>query len=257
MLAQRNGARMNEETQTPPPSRRRRSWPRRLALGMAIVGGLALLGVLLLQAHYFHRVRQYVEHNPQTTALIEDRRGAMRAAGSEPVIRQRWVAYERIAPVLVRAVVAAEDARFVGHGGVDYAAVREAWSQWREAGGALRGASTITQQLAKNLFLSERRSYLRKLQEAAIAFMLEASMDKRRILEIYLNVIEWGDGIHGIEAAARHFAGTSAAGLGRWQAARLAARIPRPRFYHRNGETTFLIRRALQIDATLDHVRIP
>ena len=138
------------------------------------------------------------------------------------------------ATALKRAVVAAEDAKFVDHEGFDWDGIERALEKNQKKGRIVAGGSTITQQLAKNLFLSPRRSYVRKVEEAIITVMLEAMLDKRRILELYLNVIEWGNGVFGAEAAARRYFGISAAQLSPEQAARLAAMAPNPRFYERN-----------------------
>lgn len=230
---------------------------RRVLATLAIVLAAAVIALLVPQIGYLQQVRHYAAHDPESTAFMDMRREELRSATGAARLRHEWVAYEDIAPVLVRAVVAAEDGGFMDHSGFAWASIRAAWEAHRNEDRRLRGASTITQQLAKNLFLSEERSYLRKLQEAVIAVMLERSMDKRRILEIYLNVIEWGDGVFGVEAAARHFHGVGAHELNGWQAAVLAARIPRPRFYDRHGETTFLIRRAARIQEWIVHTRIP
>ena len=232
--------------------RRRR---RRLLVRLAGLLTLAVVGALITsQAWYFLRVLHLAEHNPDTTAFMEMRRAAR--SPDRPLAYQ-WVDYERISPWLARAVVAAEDARFMEHGGFDWTALRKALQDNLAADGVVRGGSTISQQLAKNLFLSPRRSYLRKLQEAAIAAMIETTLSKRRILELYLNVAEWGDGLFGAAAATRHYYGTSAASLTRWQAAYLAARIPSPRFYDRRGITPYLRERAADIHRWSDQVRIP
>ena len=144
-------------------------------------------------------------------------------------IDRRWRPLSEISPHLVRAVIAGEDHDFVRHRGVDWAAVRAAYEANAEHGSVVRGGSTITQQLAKNLFLSPRQSYARKAQEAILAYELEAFLGKRRIMELYLNVIEWDEGIYGAEAASQHYLGRSARDLTPSQAAYLAAIIPGPR----------------------------
>lgn len=222
---------------------------------LALLAGVLIL--LLSQIGHVLQVRHYSEHNPERTAFMRLRLQAMRDAGREADLDYRWVDYEHVSPALIRAVIAAEDGRFLAHSGFDWEAMRTAWQEHREQDRSLRGASTISQQLAKNLFLSETRSYLRKAREAAITVMIEQSMDKRRIVELYVNLIEWGDGVFGVEAAARRFYGIPAAELDAWQAARLAARIPRPRFYDRNGETTFVIRRAARIREWMAHTPVP
>jgi monofunctional biosynthetic peptidoglycan transglycosylase len=173
-------------------------------------------------------VRPLARENPSTTAFIELRAREARAAGESPRRVHRWVGYSRISPTLKRAVLVAEDAGFWDHEGVDYYELRRsleiAWKQ-----GTLRGASTITQQLAKNLYLSPSRNPLRKFRELIIARRLEAELEKTRIFELYLNLIEWGDGVYGIDAAAdTYFHGTSA-GLNPTQSALLAAAIINPR----------------------------
>jgi monofunctional biosynthetic peptidoglycan transglycosylase len=173
-------------------------------------------------------VRPLARKNPSTTAFIELRAREARAAGDEPQRRQRWVGYGRISPSLKRAVLVAEDAGFWDHEGVDYYELRRSLElAWRS--GQLRGASTITQQLAKNLYLSPSRNPLRKFRELIIARRLEAELEKGRIFELYLNVIEWGDGIYGIDAAAQTYFKTASASLGPAQSALLAAAIINPR----------------------------
>lgn len=232
---------------------RRRRW-RRLRRGIAGVALIAIAAVVALQGWYFAWVVYYADHPPRTTAFMELRRAGLAEGGR---LRHEWTDYEAISHWLKRAVVAAEDARFMQHGGIDWEALQDALQENLAADGIARGGSTITQQLAKNLFLSPRRSYLRKAQEAAIAYMLETVLTKKRILELYLNVIEWGEARFGAAAAAQHYYGRSPATLSRWQAAMLAARIPRPRFYDRNGTTPFLLERAGDIHGWSGKVRIP
>ena len=176
-------------------------------------------------------VRVLATTNPASTAWM-DMRAREAAANGRPLRRvQRWVAYTRISPNLKRAVLTAEDDAFFEHEGVDLEQLKNAIQEDLEKGRAFRGASTITQQLAKNLYLSPSRDPLRKLRELIITRRLEAALPKARIFEIYLNVIEWGDGIWGAEAAARAYFGTSAASLSREQAALLAGAIINPRRY--------------------------
>ncbi len=191
-------------------------------------------------------VRVLATANPPTTAFVELRAREARAAGKTPRRVQRWVRYERISNNLRRAVLVAEDSAFWDHDGVDVEQLKESIEQSLEEGKQLRGGSTITQQLAKNLYLSPSRNPVRKLRELLIARKLEASLTKRRILEIYLNVIEWGDGIYGAEAAARTYFGTSAAGLSAEQAALLAGAIINPRV-HNPGHPTPRLRRRQQL----------
>jgi len=167
----------------------------------------------------------------------------MREKNPKAMLKQKWVPYERISNHLKRAVIASEDANFNEHEGVDWEALQKAYEKNTRRHKVVGGGSTITQQLAKNLFLSGSRSYLRKGQEMIIAFMLETVMSKERILEIYLNVVEFGRGVFGAEAAARHYYRTSAASLGSAQAAKLAVMLPNPRYYDRHRDTSYLARR--------------
>jgi monofunctional biosynthetic peptidoglycan transglycosylase len=188
-------------------------------------------------------VRVLATTNPTSTAWM-DMRAREAAANGRPLRRvQRWVAYTRISPNLKRAVLTAEDDAFFEHEGVDLEQLKNAIQEDLEKGRAFRGASTITQQLAKNLYLSPSRDPLRKLRELIITRRLEAALPKARIFEIYLNVIEWGDGIWGAEAAARAYFGTSAASLSREQAALLAGAIINPRRYSPAHPPARLIRR--------------
>lgn len=167
--------------------------------------------------------------NPETTAFIDLRAREARARGEVPRRVQQWVSYRRISPQLTRAVLVAEDAAFWQHDGIDYAQVRESIALNLDRRALARGASTVTQQLAKNLYLTPSRNPVRKLRELWIARRLEAELSKERILELYLNVIEWGDGIYGAEAASRTYFGVSSAALGRQESALLAAAIINPR----------------------------
>jgi monofunctional biosynthetic peptidoglycan transglycosylase len=188
-------------------------------------------------------VRSLATKNPQTTAWMEMRAREAAAAGRPVRKVQRWVPYNRISPNLKRAVLTAEDDAFFQHEGVDFEQLKTAIQQDLQKGRAVRGASTITQQLAKNLYLSPSRDPLRKVRELLITRRLEAALPKARIFEIYLNVIEWGDGIWGAEAAARTYFGSSAASLSREQAALLAAAIINPRLYSPAHPPARLLRR--------------
>ena len=181
----------------------------------------------------------------------------LRTKNPHAEIRRQWIDYRRISPNLKRAMVAAEDARFVEHEGFDWDGIQKAMVKNERRGRVVAGGSTITQQLAKNLFLTGERSYLRKAQEAVITLMLEALLDKERILELYLNVIEWGNGVFGCEAAAKRYFGTSCASLGPEQAARLAAMAPNPRFYERNPAAPGLARKTAIILARMPSAALP
>lgn len=185
----------------------------------------ALFGYLAYVYLTLPDVRSLAARNPGTTACIELRARQARAEGKKPRRIQRWVSYERISPHLKRAVLVSEDSAFWDHEGLDFEQLKQSIEANLEQGRLARGGSTITQQLAKNLYLSPSKNPVRKLRELIIARRLEAALTKRRILEIYLNVVEWGDGIYGAEAAARTYFKTSAAGLSPEQAALLAGAL--------------------------------
>ena len=187
-----------------------------------------LVGAVLYQGWIVFRIFRLKSTNPATTALMEQRAAQARANGEEPKRIQTWVPYDRISRNLTRAVLAGEDSRFFDHAGFDWEEMRKALEEDWNKGEFRRGASTITQQLAKNQFLSTSKNPLRKLHEAIITKEMEWILGKRRILEIYLNVIEWGDGIYGAEAAAHTYFNTSASSLSADQAAFLSAIIPSP-----------------------------
>ena len=172
-------------------------------------------------------------------------------------LKHTWVSYAAISDHLKRAVIASEDAGFNEHDGVDWDAIEKAYENNLKKGKVVRGGSTITMQLAKNLFLSGERSYLRKGQELVIAYMIEHLMDKDRILEIYLNIAEWGVGVFGAQAAANHHFNTTAAKLSNAQAARLAAMLPRPRFYDKNRGSAGLQRKTKMIMRAMGTVEAP
>jgi monofunctional glycosyltransferase len=174
-------------------------------------------------------VRALADANPQTTALMRQRAEEARRAGRKPRRVQAWVPLGRVSRHLIRAVLASEDQKFFGHDGVDWQAIQKSVDEDRKKGRFVRGGSTITQQLAKNLFFTTHKTVTRKMRELVAARWMEQELSKRRILELYLNVIEWGDGIYGAEAAARRWYGKSAADLGEEEAAGLAAMIPNPR----------------------------
>jgi monofunctional biosynthetic peptidoglycan transglycosylase len=193
---------------------------------------------------------------PRSTAFLDLRREELARAGGSSRIEWTPVPLSRIAPALARAVVVAEDARFYEHAGVDWEAVRDAFEKNWDSGNLRRGGSTITQQLAKNLYLSPRRSLWRKLREWAIAGRLEAALSKRRILEIYLNVVEFGPRTFGAEAAARRYFGKSASDLSDLEAATLAAVIPSPRIYDPVRHRDRVARRARRILRWMGKARI-
>lgn len=197
---------------------------------------LCLLFVLLYQAWIFAHIWWWVDHNPATSAFMEDRLEVMQDKNPKAGLQHKWMPYTKISDSLKQALIASEDAKFVDHEGFDWDGIAKAYEKNLKKGKIVAGGSTISQQLAKNLFLSTKKTPWRKLEEAFITIMLEKMMDKRRIFEIYLNVIEWGDGIFGAEAAAQHYYETSAATLQPEQSAKLAAMVPNPRYYDRHRD---------------------
>lgn len=251
--------------------------------------GLLLLCLVALQLYFGARIALMAVVAPESTAF--QRSEIWRLAVDRHEIRwsQQWVADERISSHLKRAVIASEDAGFADHSGVEWDAIEAAWEknqkaearaerineqlEKREARRAqngkappkpapraapkLVGGSTITQQLAKNLFLSAERTAARKAQEIVIAYLLEAMLDKRRILEIYLNSVEWGEGIFGAQAAARHYFRVDAAQLGAYPAARLAVMLPAPKRFEKNPGSAYVSGRAGTIVARMGGVELP
>jgi len=234
---------------------------------------LAAAAFLLLQLFFVGRIALMVVVAPQSTAF--QRSEAFRIASQTHRLpwRQEWVPYEQIADNLKRAVIASEDDGFANHDGVDWEALEKAWQKNAKAEeqAARRaqlnpsrtpvpkivGGSTITQQLAKNLFLSGERTLLRKGQEIVLTFALERILSKERILEIYLNSVEWGEGVFGAEAAARHYYRKSAARLSAYEAARLAVMLPRPRYFEKLPNSGYLSSRAGVIVGRMPHAELP
>lgn len=218
---------------------------------------LALVLIVLYQLWIFINILWWVDHNPSSSAFMRTSLSVLREDNAKATLKHEWVEYNRISRHLKRAVIASEDAKFVGHEGFDWDGIQKAYEKNWQKGRIVAGGSTISQQLAKNLFLSTRRTPWRKLEEAVITWMLESMMSKRRIFEIYLNVIEWGNGVFGAEAAARHYYRTSAANLDSAQAARLAAMIPNPRYYDQHRQARGLVRKATIIESRMRHAAVP
>ncbi|MEO0317880.1 MAG: monofunctional biosynthetic peptidoglycan transglycosylase [Pseudomonadota bacterium] len=219
--------------------------------------GVPLALVLLLQLWYFAQICWWVKFNPGSTSFMRAQLEKLQEKNPKAQLQQQWVPYNRISPHLKRAIIAAEDANFAEHEGVDWEALQKAYEKNAKKGKVVSGGSTITQQLAKNLFLSGQRSYVRKAQEMVITFMLEAVMDKRRIFEIYLNVVEWGNGVFGCEAASRKYYGVPAANLGPAEAAKLAVMLPNPRYFGRHLDSNYLARRTMLIQTRMNSADLP
>lgn len=218
---------------------------------------LALIALVGLQFWFLVHIWHWTDHNPGSTAFMRARLAIIREDEPRARLSHVWVPYNRISAHLKRAVVAAEDDKFMSHSGFDVEAIQKAYEKNVREGEIVSGASTITQQLAKNLFLPESRTWWRKAQEAVITTMLETVMSKRRILEIYLNVAEWGDGVYGAEAAARYHFATNAAALTPAQAARLAVMLPSPRSYPPGRDTVYLQSRTATILGRMQYARVP
>ena len=213
-------------------------------VGQWMAGGAALLFACVAYAYLtLPDVRPLAKVNPSSTAFSDLRAREAEEAGKPAKHVQRWIGYRRISPTLTRAVLVAEDAAFWQHDGVDYDELQKSIELDWARGQLMRGASTITQQLAKNLYLSPSKNPLRKFRELLIARRLEGELTKTRILELYLNLIEWGDGIYGVEAASQAYFRKSAAALGPNEAALLAGCIINPRLMNPSKMTKRLERR--------------
>ena len=230
---------------------------RRLFRWMWYALALSLAAVLAIQFWFVVHIWYWAGRNPDTTAFMLSRLERLREKNPKAALRQQWVPYQRISLHLKRAIIAAEDAKFLDHEGFDWEAIQKAYEKNLKKGRIVSGGSTISQQLAKNLFLSGERSWLRKGEEAVITWMLERVMSKRRILELYLNVAEWGDGVFGAEAAARYHFGLPAAALGPEQSAFLAVILPSPRRYEKARLTPYIAGRIETILARMPAAQIP
>lgn len=220
---------------------------------LLILFGLFLVWQLWLFAH----VLWWIDHNPSSSAFMQAGLARMQDTRPQAKLRHQWVPYEKISIHLKRAIVAAEDSKFLNHEGFDIEGIQKAVEKNLKKGRLVAGGSTISQQLAKNLFLSGDRSFVRKGQEAVITLMIETTWSKRRILEVYLNVIEWGNGIYGAEAASRRYFRKSASSLSSGQAAALAAMVPNPRWYEDNRASRKYKRRVATIAARMHQVQVP
>lgn len=224
-------------------------------IGKSVAVAVALL--LAYQLWIFAHVLWWIDHNPTSTAFMEAGLARQQDKNPDAELRHKWVPYDKISIHLKRAIVAAEDAKFLSHEGFDVEGIEAAVKKNLKKGKLVAGGSTISQQLAKNLFLSGDRSFTRKGQEAVITLMIEATWSKRRILEVYLNVIEWGNGIYGAEAASRRYYKQSAANLNRDQAARLAAMAPNPRWFENHRNSRGYQRRVAVIKRYMGYAQVP
>ena len=229
---------------------------------------LLVVAFMGLQFFFFARIAVMARVAPESTAF--ERSEAWRIANQKDKLRwgQEWVPYTQLSDNLKRAVIASEDDIFAQHDGVQWDAIEKAWAKNAKAElqasknasakqAKIVGGSTITQQLAKNLFLSGERTFVRKGQEFVLTLMLEALLSKQRILEIYLNHVEWGEGIFGAEAAARHYFGKPASQLNAWEAARLAVMLPRPKHYQKFPQSEYLSGRTDIVVSRMMRVQLP
>lgn len=221
----------------------------------AVLLGIAL--ILLYQVWLFAQLCWWTKFNPDSSAFMDSRLELMQDKNPAAALQHQWVDYGKISNHLKRALIASEDAKFVDHEGFDWDGIQKAYEKNMKKGKIVAGGSTISQQLAKNLFLSSKRTPWRKAEEVLITLMLEAVMDKQRILEIYLNSIEWGDGVFGAESAARHYYQISAAQLSPYQAAKLAAMVPNPRYYDKHREAAGLAKKTGIILGRMGDADIP
>lgn len=220
-------------------AKRRSSFTKKLALLLLIVAAGTAAFLLV-----YPDLSSLKKQNPTKTALMEYREREWKRENRKIVVQKQWVPLSRISPYLIKAVIIAEDDKFWSHHGFDLDAIQKALEKDLQQGRLAFGGSTITQQLAKNLYLTPSKTPLRKVREAVIAWRMERTLSKRRILEIYLNVAEWGEGIFGIEAASLHYFGKPAQLLDVYEAARLAAVLPNPRRYKLNGDSRYVQKRA-------------
>lgn len=236
---------------------------------------LLVLVFAALQLFFVLRLACMVAIDPQSTAFERSQAWQLLSQPDAPFEwQQAWVPYDQLSDHLKRAVIASEDGDFIYHGGVEWEAIEKAWQHNTKASQAaaqnpsskrkgknkapkIMGGSTITQQLAKNLFLSGERNFLRKSQELVLTMGLELFLPKQRILEIYLNSVEWGEGVFGAEAAAQHYFGKSAQQLSSYEAARLAVMLPRPKFFEKQSNTAYLNHRAQTIVARMGEAELP
>lgn len=225
-------------------------WSRRLLLGF--------FGLLLLyQLWLFGWVLWWKWANPDNTRFMEIRLVELQAKDPKAQLKKQWVGYRNISVHLKRALIVSEDDLFVHHEGFDWEGIQKALEKNQKRGRIVAGGSTISQQLAKNLFLTPSKTPWRKAEEAVVTLMIEAVWSKQRIFEVYLNVIEWGNGVFGAEAAARHYFGISAAQLSAEQAARLAGMVPSPRYYDRNRGAPGLVNKATVILGRMPSAQVP
>jgi monofunctional glycosyltransferase len=230
---------------------------RGLARWIFYVGTVFALAWVATQAYYFAQIGIWTIVNPRSTAFMRSDAWRLKADRPDLEIQHAWVPYDAISRNLKRAIIASEDANFVNNNGYETDAILQAWEKNKARGKIVAGGSTITQQLARNLFLSRQKSYIRKGQELIITWMLETLMDKERIFEIYLNSVEWGNGVYGAQAAAQYYYRIPASKLSAWQSARLAVMLPRPKYFDEHRQSAYLAQRTAVIARRMGAAELP
>jgi monofunctional biosynthetic peptidoglycan transglycosylase len=238
-------------------TRTRKAGGRGIVRWMLYAGSVCAFAWVVTQAFYFAQIAIWIVVNPGSTAFMRSDAWRFEHDRTPVSIQHEWVPYDQISRNLKRAIIASEDANFVNNNGYETDAILQAWERNKKRGKIVAGGSTISQQLARNLFLSRQKSYIRKGQELIITWMLETLMDKQRIYEIYLNSVEWGKGVYGAQAAARHYYRTSASQLSVWQAARLAVMLPDPKYYDDHRSSPYLAQRSGVIARRMGAAEVP
>ena len=221
------------------------------------VGSVLFLFFFFYQLWILLQILLWTVVNPSESAFMETRLERLQEKDENATLRHQWVNYNQISIHIKQAVIAAEDAKFIDHEGFDWEGIEKAYEKNKRRKKIVAGGSTISQQLAKNLFLSNQRTPWRKAEETIITLMLETILSKQRILEIYLNVIEWGNNVYGIEAASLHYFSAHAKELNSFQSAKLASMIPNPKYYERHQDASGLIERSGIILSRMNAVQIP
>ncbi|MSQ81204.1 MAG: monofunctional biosynthetic peptidoglycan transglycosylase [Candidatus Methylopumilus sp.] len=230
-------------------------WANRSFTGKIFSSSFLLF--LTYQCWILLHILGWVWINPAESAFMETRLEHLQEKDEKAKLRHQWVNYQEISIYIKQAVIAAEDAKFIDHEGFDWEGIEKAYEKNKRHKKIVAGGSTITQQLAKNLFLSNQRTPWRKLEETIITLMLEIILSKQRILEIYLNVIEWGNKVYGIESASQHYFSVKAHDVNSFQSAKLASMIPNPKYYEHHQDTSGLIERSGIILSRMHSVHVP
>ncbi len=242
----------------PPRPMQRSSGARRPAFSwFAYLASLFVVAFAATQVFFFVQIGLWTVFNPTDTAFMRAAKWRFWRDGEAITFQRQWVPYDSVSRNLKRAIIASEDANFVNNKGYEVDAILQAWEKNKKKGHMAAGGSTITQQLARNLFLSTEKTYIRKGQELIITLMLEFWMDKERIFELYLNSVEWGKGVYGAEAAAQHYYKTTAAKLSVGQSARLAVMLPRPKYFDEHRGGAYLTSRAGVIAHRMGAAELP